>query len=238
MIRRGDELRSLAQNISKRNAESAFNQDVPNEYLQAEWVCNKHYPTAVSLTYTTDFDQSAKSLILSGNNVAYKDTSYTLNTDFFMNTDFDHELKVIYVPWQRFVDARKFVGYIGDEVRILFIESSQEPGRMVPFVYDNSIESSTNMPTDAAVYKHSFRNVETEWRIVIVQQLTQTLNTITQIVSQTTSSATAQLEQHIIDELTKTVYGSPKSRFSMNVDAINQIIRDIQLDDNWPEFGS
>ena len=218
-------------------AEQAFRFDMPRDFLVSSWVTKFYWMNEVAMNHSAMSDrQFLESMLLSEIPVSMKNyrPNHVLTYDFFEDTDFDHENKVIRVPIERMVRMTKNI-ISADELQFIFIQS-REPNQMIPFIYDSSIESNGGLYTNDDMYKHKFRPAKKSlgWRLEIIQPVgwtwkqTDATHTATPIVSKTTSSV--NYYDKVTELLSQSIYNhtDPKIKPTMNIDEINKIFKDIQ----------
>jgi hypothetical protein len=186
---------SIYNNIGSSNtynphsmAEQAFQNDVPKDRLNARGFINRYWSNAVINQADGSWSDvtTIKNLIKLNAAIVFNPSSrYVLEKEFFAPEDFVAEHKEMNIPWSRFYNAGKEVVWLEQDtatVQVLFVESKQNPGTMIPFVYNDSYENSNG-------YKHVFTNPEHEWSIQIIQQPGETYRS--DVTSQTTNTITA-----------------------------------------------
>jgi len=177
-----DDNDSIYNNIGNSNtynphsmAEKAFQNDVPKDRLNPRGFINRYWSNAV-INQASQLGMSDVSIIknlikLNAAIVFNPSSRYVLEKEFFAPEDFVAEHKEMNIPWSRFYNAGKEVVWLEQDtqiVQVLFVESKQNPGTMIPFIYKDSYHSPK--PTQIGdMYKHVFTNPEHEWTIQIIQ---------------------------------------------------------------------
>ena len=221
----------IRNGVGRTEADEAFFQNIPRDEMTPNWITKFYWPhrNPAYRSLTTDTDiHFLKTMLLSDSTVQFQDTRHVLPISFFEASDFDHENHVIRIPAERMVQQVKNVLFTED-TQFIFIES-REPGRMIPFMYDSSIESNANLDTNECMFKHKFRPATQHvgWRLEIVHPIgwswikptgiNAPIYTATPIVS---NNGTIMMAQTKFQRIPKT---SPY--FDMN--AINQIFDEIK----------
>jgi hypothetical protein len=207
-------------------AEQAFQNDVPKDHLQPRWFMDLYWSKSIIPPADRSWSDVAtiKNLIKLNAAIEYSSGRRVLEKEFFAPEDFVAEHKEMNIPWSRFYNAGKEVVWLEQDmqiVQVLFVESKQNPGTMIPFLYQASFhEPKATQVGD--MYKHVFTNPRHEWSIQIIQNPGETYRN-SNITSRTQAPVTAALKQHGID-----------------YNAINNIIQGIQndstyidIDDTW-----
>jgi hypothetical protein len=217
---------SIYNNIGNSNtynphsmAEKAFQNDVPKDHLQPRWFMDLYWSTAVIQQAAGSWSDvtTIKKLIKLNAAIAYSSGRRVLEKEFFAPEDFVVENKTMNIPWNRFYKAGKEIIWLEQDqevAQVLFVESKQNPGTMIPFLYQASFhEPKATQVGD--MYKHVFANPEHEWSIQIIQNPGETYRN-SNITSQTTSSVTAK-----------------SLKASIDYNAINNILQGIQNDSTY-----
>lgn len=219
---------------------SVFKQAVPRDEVTPDWVTKFYWPTH-NPAYTALSDTDFLKMILENHMLPVKDTRHVLLTSFFEAEDFDYDNYVIRVPAERLVSKLKNVVF-AEDVQFIFIESKQ-PGKMIPFIYDSSIESNAHLNTNDDMLKHRFKpGIQSiGWSLEIVhpkgwtwQDVQSTTKTAVNANKAATAALSAASKKSILDTLAAVAsYPSLSSSVKynakpyMDMNAINQIFNDI-----------
>ena len=184
--------------ISKSTAEEQFNLTVPIDRLTAfatirtfwreEWENLGH--KTIDNTPTSEEWEFVSQRLLSGDNTKLsQNVAHVLPISFFEPEDYDYDLKYIRIPLKRLLDSHKFVLEVAGQT-ILFVESAQLPGTMIPFIYRSSNRTYTE-PTPNVMYGHRFDAGvgHNDWSIIIVTPEYGSIVTATPIVTSSLHSS-------------------------------------------------
>ena len=218
---------------TKPNAEEQFNLTVPVDRLTAFSAIQTFWNDEWKQLKTNSapfWEESAfvsKRLLSNDNTMLSQNVAHVLPISFFEPEDYDHDLKYIKIPLQRLLDNHKFVLEVVDQT-ILFVESAQLPGTMIPFIYRSSNRTYLE-PSPNVMYSHRFDagGGHNDWSIIIVTPEYGSIVTATPIV---TSSLYSSLYNTAV---TRSFSG--KSLIDYN--AINAIIQGYLADGNFINFG-
>lgn len=218
---------------------SVFKQAVPRDEVTPDWVSKFYWQNEVAMNHSAMSDaQFLKSMLLSGYPAHLQKTSHVLLTSFFEPSDFDYENYIIRVPAERMVQHVKNVIF-AEDIQFIFIESKQ-PGEMIPFIYDSSIESNAHLNTNDTMLKHRFEpGIQSigwtfeivhplDWKWTDIQSTNKTAVTANKAASDLLS---ARAKKSIMDTLAIAASYpslSSASKQYMDMNAINQIFNDIK----------
>ena len=141
-----------------------------------------------------DADIKLKSLLLGGLMIRMKNSKFTLELEFFKSAKFDFENSTIRIPLKEFKSNHQTRAIIGSEFAVIFVESSNRPGYMLPFRFD-SISNSRDS------YDYIFHNTDNNWRIIIYNTQQMTYEVSQRVLTSNYTQPRFDIDLNIIDNV-------------------------------------